>query len=201
VLFNSDLPESIRVPVFFVSGWFGSDRPVRINYLHLSLYLLFIFRNAPVTRSTAVLGHPTPGPPMLTVPCWPPRFGHPMNERIAATSEVQSLACLRLPKQQNTQASRDEQGRAGPREAAKARKIRLNPSNRPIIHNLLIMGAIENGSGLWQTTRMKPELKFPQHLEDRKVMKLMERIESKQTLARSTQEASPAPKPRQRLAS
>jgi hypothetical protein len=48
---------------------------------------------------------------------------------------------------------------------------------------------------------MKTELKFPQHLEDRKVMKLMKSIESKQTLARSTQEASPAPKPRQRLAS
>jgi hypothetical protein len=63
------------------------------------------------------------------------------------------------------------------------------------------MGTIVNGSGLWQTTRMKTELKFPQRLEDRKAMKLMARIESKQTLARSTQEASPAPRPGPRLAS
>jgi hypothetical protein len=63
------------------------------------------------------------------------------------------------------------------------------------------MGAIENWSGLWQTTCMKTELKFSQRLEDRKVMKLMARIESKQTLARTIQEASPAPKPHQRLAS
>jgi hypothetical protein len=80
-------------------------------YIYYLSYLLFIVRNARVTRSTAVLD-----PPMLG----PPHVGHPMNETIAATSEVQSLACLRLPKQQNTHASRDEQGRAGRREAAKA---------------------------------------------------------------------------------
>jgi hypothetical protein len=48
---------------------------------------------------------------------------------------------------------------------------------------------------------MKTELKFPQRLEDRKVIKLMERIERKQILAGSIQEASPAPKPSQRMAS
>jgi hypothetical protein len=29
-LFNSELRECIRVPVFFASGWFAGDRPARI---------------------------------------------------------------------------------------------------------------------------------------------------------------------------
>jgi hypothetical protein len=37
-------------------------------------------------------------------------------------------------------------------------------------------------SGLWETKLMKASAKSPQHLEDRKAQKLMDRIEEKQIL-------------------
>lgn len=138
------------------------------------------------------------GPFHAAIPRWP------LREREDCRYERGSVLGL-FATAETTEYSRIAE-RAGKVRAAgrlrkRLRRIRRNPSNRPSIHNLLIMRAIENGSGLWQTTRMMNELKFPQRLEDRKVMKLMKRIESKQTLARSTQEASHAPKPRPRLAS
>jgi len=86
-------PDSVPLPVFFVSGWFGSDNPARIICLYLYLsFLSFIFRNARVTGSTAVLG-PMLGPPMLGPPMLGPlHVGHPVNERSAGTSEVQLFA-------------------------------------------------------------------------------------------------------------
>lgn len=79
-LFNSDLPDSIRVPVFSVSGWFGSDNPARIICLHSSylsfltfIFFTFIFRNARVTGSTAVLGQPH----AWAIPCCHPTLATP----------------------------------------------------------------------------------------------------------------------------
>ena len=48
---------------------------------------------------------------------------------------------------------------------------------------------------------MKTVLQFPQRLEDRKVQKLIERIEDQQTRAQRTREAVPAPKPPRIVAS
>ena len=51
--------------------------------------------------------------------------------------------------------------------------------------------------GLWQTVGMTKKREFPQHREDRKVQKLVERIVQQQALqAKAAQEKNQAPPPR-----
>jgi hypothetical protein len=44
--------------------------------------------------------------------------------------------------------------------------------------SILRKAVVEIRSDLWQTTPMKSSLTYPTHLEDRKVLKLMERIKT-----------------------
>jgi hypothetical protein len=85
------------------------------------------FCNARVTGSTAVLATPCLGNPVLG----PSRVGHPVNERIAGTSKVQCLAYFATAETTEYSRSRNEQGRAGGREAAKAAEEESPQSVKP----------------------------------------------------------------------
>ncbi|HTF43030.1 MAG TPA: hypothetical protein VK641_03975 [Terriglobales bacterium] len=105
------------VPVFSVSGWFGSDSLARIICLHSSYlsFLSFIFRNAglpdpPLFWATPCLRHP-----MLTIPCW-----LPVNERIAGAKRGAVLGLFATAETTEYSRIANGQGRAGRREAAKA---------------------------------------------------------------------------------
>jgi hypothetical protein len=90
----------------------GSAANSPAHYLSSFIFLSFATPGSPDPRCFGP-------PPCLGHPVWPSHVCHPVNERIAGTSEGQCLACLRLPKPQNVRASRNEQGRAGSRGGCK----------------------------------------------------------------------------------